>query len=125
MDTDGDGLPDRWEVLYGLNPYDAADALLDFDGDGMSNRDEYRARTNPLDPSDVLRIEILRAGQSFSFQFTLPLGAKYAMQRRSDLSEGEWLTAQTWGPDQSGPITYVPPILSVDGTLFYRLIALP
>ncbi len=125
LDTDGDGLPDRWEVLYGLNPYDAADALLDFDGDGISNRDEYQARTNPLDPADVMRIEVIRAGQSFKLQFTLPLGAKYAMQTRSDLSEGEWLTAQTWGPDEPGRVTYSPPALLVDGTLFYRLIALP
>ncbi|SVC42634.1 uncharacterized protein METZ01_LOCUS295488, partial [marine metagenome] len=33
-DSDNDGMPDWWETLYGLNPFDAADALLDSDMDG-------------------------------------------------------------------------------------------
>ena len=48
-DTDGDALSDRWEILNGLNPTSAADALADADGDGVSNVDEYLAGTNPLD----------------------------------------------------------------------------
>ena len=32
---------------YGLDPLNAADALLDNDGDGISNLDEYRQATNP------------------------------------------------------------------------------
>jgi len=46
-DTDGDGMPDVWESLYGLNPLDSADALLDGDGDGLTNREEYIHGTNP------------------------------------------------------------------------------
>ena len=26
-DTDGDGMPDGWEIKYGLNPLDPADAF--------------------------------------------------------------------------------------------------
>ena len=33
-DTDGDGMPDGWEVLYGLNPLSPSDADDDIDGDG-------------------------------------------------------------------------------------------
>ncbi len=40
-DTDGDGLPDRWEDLYGLNKANAADASQDPDGDGIKNKDEF------------------------------------------------------------------------------------
>jgi hypothetical protein len=37
-DTDGDGLPDAWEIRYGLNPTDPSDAAdSDVDGDGMSD----------------------------------------------------------------------------------------
>ena len=34
QDSDNDGMPDWWEIDYGLDPFDAADAALDFDMDG-------------------------------------------------------------------------------------------
>ncbi len=46
-DTDGDGLPDVWEVRYGLNPNNAADAAQDSDGDGLDNLTELHIRTAP------------------------------------------------------------------------------
>ncbi|HMO03567.1 MAG TPA: glycoside hydrolase family 31 protein [Kiritimatiellia bacterium] len=46
-DTDGDGMPDAWELQYGLNPNSAADASLDPDGDGFTNLQEYLNGTNP------------------------------------------------------------------------------
>lgn len=49
-DSDLDGLPDQWELTYGMNPNDPADALLDSDNDGLTNLEEYRAGTHPLNP---------------------------------------------------------------------------
>ena len=46
-DSDGDGLPDGWEVGYGLNPNSATDANADPDGDGLTNSQEYATGTNP------------------------------------------------------------------------------
>jgi chitinase len=42
-DSDGDGIPDKYEVDYGLNPVDASDRNLDLDSDGWRNYEEYVA----------------------------------------------------------------------------------
>ncbi|MFU8804325.1 MAG: hypothetical protein ACNA8W_10990, partial [Bradymonadaceae bacterium] len=46
IDTDGDGLPDVLEVMYGTD-YLNRDAHLDFDGDGVSNGDEILQHSDP------------------------------------------------------------------------------
>lgn len=62
-DSDGDGLPDAWEVVHQLNPLDAGTggesalgakdgpygALGDPDGDALRNVYEFWGRTNPRD----------------------------------------------------------------------------
>jgi hypothetical protein len=45
-DDDNDGMPDDWEIQYGLDPLQD-DADEDPDGDGVSNSDEYNAGTDP------------------------------------------------------------------------------
>jgi Carboxypeptidase regulatory-like domain/Bacterial TSP3 repeat/Bacterial Ig-like domain (group 2) len=49
-DTDGDGLPDVYEIAHGLNPNDPNDAALDSDGDGLTNLEEYFFKTDPRNP---------------------------------------------------------------------------
>lgn len=49
-DGDGDGMPDQWELMYGLDPKDPADGSIDTDGDGLTNLEEYLALSNPLNP---------------------------------------------------------------------------
>ena len=46
-DTDGDGMPDAWEIKYGLNPNDPSDAVKDMNGDGYTNIEKY---INGIDP---------------------------------------------------------------------------
>jgi len=48
LDSDGDGIPDYYEVLRTfLSPSDPSDASLDSDNDGVSNLDEYIHGTDP------------------------------------------------------------------------------
>ena len=46
-DSDGDGMPDEWEIKYNLNPKDPKDGVIDSDGDGYTNVEEYLNGTNP------------------------------------------------------------------------------
>ncbi|MDX1451671.1 MAG: fibronectin type III domain-containing protein, partial [Oleiphilaceae bacterium] len=53
-DSDGDGLPDAWEIDNGLDPQNANDAFEDWDNDGLSNLEEYTAQSdlNDADSDD-------------------------------------------------------------------------
>jgi hypothetical protein len=49
VDWDADGMPDDWEISYGLNPW-VNDADIDSDGDGLTNLEEYERGTDPFNP---------------------------------------------------------------------------
>lgn len=54
-DTDGDGIPDAWELQHFGN-LTTANGTSDYDSDGVSDKNEYLAGTNPNDVNDYLRI---------------------------------------------------------------------
>lgn len=71
-DTDKDGIPNLYEVKFGLDQLDPRDALIDSDGDGFINIVEFTAAprnpldqpelkhgTDPRDPSDYPPVEDL------------------------------------------------------------------
>jgi len=49
-DTDGDGMPDAWEIAHGLNPNDPADATKDLNGDGYTNIEKFIYGLDPRAP---------------------------------------------------------------------------
>ncbi len=76
-DDDGNGLPDAWEIAYGLS-----DPYGDADGDGQNNLAEYCANTNPTNAASVLRLS--NPGQPIPGQFQLTWssvgGTRYRVQ---------------------------------------------
>lgn len=67
LDTDGDGIPDKIELAFGLNPQDPSDSAGDLDNDGFTNLEEIGAKTDAKDPEDFpdpivkLRVAGIRA----------------------------------------------------------------
>jgi len=47
-DSDSDGMSDEYELFYGLNPTNSADALVDYDYDGVTNLQESAMMTDPF-----------------------------------------------------------------------------
>ncbi len=88
LDSDGDGLPDSWELAYFGNLNQTATG--DFDGDGISNLNEFLDGTNPTNSASVLlRLTLFTDGGQVTvnpnrdFMWTGPSG-------------GDWNTNSNW-----------------------------
>jgi hypothetical protein len=97
VDSDGDGLPDDWELAHGTDPH-RPDANADPDGDGMTNMQEYIAGTDPRDAGSLLRLEILLMHDgSARVRFQARPGRRYTVQRASGLGSG-WTDLASFPP---------------------------
>ncbi len=63
IDSDGDGMPDSWEMQYFGSLIQ--DATTDFDHDGITDLEEYQNGTDPTDPNDPIQFKA-HAGQDRS-----------------------------------------------------------
>jgi len=105
VDSDGDGLPDAWEIANGLNPNDPNDADGDADGDGLSNRNEYLAGTFPLDPNDGFRLSSIGViDGSTALEFLAISGRTYTVQASSDLEEWKQVNFRVVSGGQAGAL---------------------
>jgi len=90
-DSDGDGIPDSWMLLYfGHATGQASDhsrATDDADGDGMSNLQEFLAGTDPTSSESVFRIlSIGMQGDDVLLTWATAGGRTNAVQAASNLS---------------------------------------
>ena len=127
LDTDGDGIPDKIEQEWGLDPRNPMDARGDLDGDGFSNIEEYLAETNPHEASSMpdpivkLRVAGIKARPFYlrfnavsednkgqQFQLNLRGADRTFFARKGDIVEGYQITAYDPNtPPKVGTITLV------------------
>jgi hypothetical protein len=110
-DTDGDGIPDAWEIQYGFNPTNSADAALDPDGDTTSNLAEYVAGTNPTNALSVLRILGVTPSpdneQPAYIQFFAGSNSTYTVEYRKKV-DSNWKKVADVPAASSNRMVYVP-----------------
>ncbi len=89
-DTDGDGIPDVYEIANGLDP-NVDDAALDKDGDGLTNGAEFRAGTNPQSGGSRFAISAVTRGTSdVVVSFGSVAGKAYRIEFKNDLPSASW-----------------------------------
>jgi hypothetical protein len=90
-DTDGDSLPDGWEVSHTLSPLRAGGSDGpggDPDADGSSNAVEFRAGTHPKDAESRLDLRAIEARNgTLKLVWSAVSGKRYKLQFRDTLAE--------------------------------------
>jgi hypothetical protein len=90
QDSDGDGLPDGWELAHGTD-WKVSDADADPDHDGFSNLQEFLAGTDPQDPQSNLRLQAqLGMGGKVTLQFLAISNRTYSLLYKDSLSTPSW-----------------------------------
>jgi serine protease AprX len=125
-DTDGDGMPDWWEITEQFDKNANTDAALDADGDGATNLHEYLAGTDPHDPGHVLRVtSVLPQGDGLTISFSTVSSKAYRVESAPVLNTNVWnvITNNVAGTGFEVEITS--PGTLTGTQLFYRVRLLP
>ncbi|MGH7992234.1 MAG: hypothetical protein ACREDQ_01865, partial [Limisphaerales bacterium] len=89
VDTDGNGLPDWWELQY-FGHLTGTDPNADPDHDGRNNLAEWIAGTNPTNAASVLRLTLVSAtnANNIVVSWSSVAGKNYWLERSTNLATG-------------------------------------
>jgi T5SS/PEP-CTERM-associated repeat protein len=125
LDADGDGLPNGWEMMFGLDPLsaggdDGADG--DADGDGYTNGQEFSAGTAPDNGLSIPTVrDITFSGGNALVKIQSVTGKNYQLQRRDSISSGDWEDVGSPQPGNGGVLELVDPGGAAQPQRLYRV----
>ncbi|HXG46631.1 MAG TPA: alkaline phosphatase family protein, partial [Methylomirabilota bacterium] len=103
-DSDGDGLPNAWEIEHGLDPFNPADVGLDPDGDGLSNGQEYQTGTDPRDPTSGLWLSVTRGvAEELVLSFSAAANLGYVVEAAESLA-GPWRLLRSFAAESTNRV---------------------
>jgi hypothetical protein len=117
VDSDGDGLPDAWE-LWNLGSLTST-GLQDNDGDGVANVVEHRTGTHPGQATSRLELDVPAfTADRLAVAWSAVPGVPYVLERADEMGR-PWVTVERVPPSSGGVtrITDVP----TDGAV-YRVV---
>ena len=125
-DSDGDNLPDVWELSYTNNLAALSDAS-DNDDDTMTSMEEFIAGTNPLDDTSYLRVaqfdESLAIDGTTLLTFEAIAGKSYTVEYSDDLENTLWVRlGDVDATTTSGLRNVIDPSAASSTNRFYRLV---
>jgi hypothetical protein len=119
IDSDGDGMPDAWEIAHGFDRLNPADANLDTDGDGLTNLQEYQLGTDPRDPASALRLAGAPSGTNYVVSFTAVANVAYTILYADQLGV-PWQVFQSVAAAPTNRVFQIP-VPPTGNTRFFRL----
>jgi len=122
VDTDGDGIPDAWELAHAAN--------RDSDGDGVPDAAEFIAGTNPTDPSDLFRLSV-RTGTNGNTQVSFlartaagvgyaGLTRYYSLETKTSPAAGSWAVVPNFDRIQGANQLVTYDSSATNGSQFFR-----
>ena len=125
-DSDGDGLPDSYELANGLDRDNPNDAGEDPDGDRTTNWQEYLAGTNPQNSNSVFRImRFNRFSNELILSFLAGTGKMYTIERGTHLPTVAWETMTNIGSGTNTTVTVTNSAGTTTSNGFYRVRVVP
>jgi hypothetical protein len=125
-DTDGDGLPDDYELAHNMDPNLAGDANQDSDGDGLTNVQEFRAGTDPRNATSVFKVVAPQATETqFQFGIATVSGKRYRVEWCDDLATGNWQVLVDNLPGTGGAVSLTDTGIAGQPGRYYRVLLIP
>lgn len=120
-DSDGDGLPDEWELAHGTN-WKVADADADPDNDGFTNYEEYLSGTLPLDPTSALRLQLMAdSPELVRLRLEAVANRTYTIVFCTATNFGNWTKFADLDATATNRLVEIPVTTSSDSARFFRV----
>jgi hypothetical protein len=121
-DTDGDGLPDSWEVDHQTDPL-TPDADADPDHDDATNLEEYLAGTDPQSPQSRLEVEASIVSPGLvRLRFVARANHGYTVLYKNSLDAPAWVRLRDEPPGSQERMITIEDSIAGSTNRFYRIV---